>query len=93
MTARRWIDVPLTFGVTYLDELVDLSRNTIYMLLESGAIPATKVGTKWIVTRDAVMEWLDLDATALDVEDGTDVGSGTVIPLDSLKNTVMVSHV
>ncbi len=64
MTARTWIDVPLTFGVTYLDGLLgDVSRNSIYMLLEAGEIRATKVGSKWIITRDAVMEWLGLNPT------------------------------
>ncbi len=44
--------------VTDLQEILGIGRNTAYALLNSGAIPAIRIGKKWRVPKDAVLHYL-----------------------------------
>ncbi|ASN82229.1 helix-turn-helix domain-containing protein [Deinococcus ficus] len=42
-----------------LEPLLQLSKNTINALLNSGNLRAIRAGRKWLVPRDAVLEFLN----------------------------------
>ncbi len=44
--------------VADLQEILGIGRNTAYALLNSGAIPAIRIGKKWRVPKDAVLHYL-----------------------------------
>jgi excisionase family DNA binding protein len=59
-TAGRWpdvLDVPLTA------QLLTVSVDTVYDLLQRGDLPGRKVGRKWLTTKTAVLKWLEQSAT------------------------------
>jgi excisionase family DNA binding protein len=39
-------------------DLLKVSRNTMYMLVRDGIIPARKVGSEWRIMRSALVEWM-----------------------------------
>lgn len=49
--------IPFSLGVSDLKELLPLSDSKIYMMLESGEIPARKIGGKWTVSRPEFLAW------------------------------------
>jgi PTS system nitrogen regulatory IIA component len=45
-----------------IEEVADflrLSKDTVYRMVQSGKIPASKVGTQWRFRRDEVESWLE----------------------------------
>jgi len=45
-----------------IDEVADflrLSKDTVYRMVQSGKMPAAKVGTQWRFRRDEVESWLE----------------------------------
>lgn len=44
--------------VTELQEILGIGRNKAYSLLQSGAIPAVRIGKKWRIPKDAVLYYL-----------------------------------
>lgn len=44
--------------VPELQEILNIGRNTIYSLLNSGTIPAVRIGKKWRIPKDAVLYYL-----------------------------------
>lgn len=49
--------IPFSLGVSDLKEFLPLSDSKIYMMLESGEIPARKIGGKWTVSRPEFLAW------------------------------------
>ena len=57
--AGRWpdvLDVPLTA------QLLTVSADTVYDLLQRGDLPGRKVGRKWLITKTSVLQWLEQSA-------------------------------
>jgi excisionase family DNA binding protein len=39
-------------------DILKVSRNTMYMLVRDGVIPARKVGSEWRIMRSTLVEWM-----------------------------------
>jgi len=40
-------------------EMLKVSRNTMYNLIQQGAIPARKVGSSWRIVRHKLEDWMN----------------------------------
>ncbi len=40
-------------------EIIKVSRNTMYLLVRDGAIPARKVGSEWRIMRSNLVTWMN----------------------------------
>ena len=58
--AGRWPDV---LDVHLTAQLLTVSADTVYDLLQRGDLPGRKVGRKWLTTKTAVLQWLEQSAT------------------------------
>jgi excisionase family DNA binding protein len=58
--AGRWPDV---LDVHLTAQLLTVSADTVYALLQRGDLPGRKVGRKWLTTKTAVLKWLEQSAT------------------------------
>jgi len=58
--AGRWPDV---LEVHLTAQLLTVSADTVYDLLQRGDLPGRKVGRKWLTTKTAVLKWLEQSAT------------------------------
>ena len=58
--AGRWPDV---LDVHLTAQLLTVSADTVYDLLQRGDLPGRKVGRKWLTTKAAVLKWLEQSAT------------------------------
>ena len=58
-TAGRWPDV---LDVHLTAQLLTVSADTVYDLLQRGDLPGRKVGRKWLTTKTAVLKWLEQSA-------------------------------
>jgi len=57
--AGRWPDV---LDVHLTAQLLTVSADTVYDLLQRGDLPGRKVGRKWLTTKAAVLKWLEQSA-------------------------------
>lgn len=48
-----------TYTVDQVAELLGLSRGVTYAHVRSGAIPAIRLGRRWLVSRERFHTWLD----------------------------------
>lgn len=55
-TAGTHMDEMLTLKETR--DILKVSRNTMYMLVRDGVIPARKVGSEWRIMRSTLVEWM-----------------------------------
>lgn len=51
-------------------EYLQLSKDMIYRLAQSGRIPASKVGSRWRFRRERIDRWMDEMAVGTDPPDG-----------------------
>ena len=58
--AGRW---PAVLDVHLTAQLLTVSADTVYDLLQRGDLPGRKVGRKWLTTKTAVLKWLEQSAT------------------------------
>ena len=58
--AGRWPDV---LDVHLTAQLLTVSADTVYDLLQRGDLPGRKVGRKWLTTKTVVLKWLEQSAT------------------------------
>jgi excisionase family DNA binding protein len=49
----------LVYTVPEVARLLAVSRNTAYLMVRTGQIPARRLGTRWVVPRKAFHTWLD----------------------------------
>ncbi|MGW5050642.1 helix-turn-helix domain-containing protein [Actinokineospora sp. NPDC004072] len=49
----------MTYTVEEVAALLNLSRGVTYAHVRSGAIPAIRLGRRWLVPRDRFHTWLD----------------------------------
>jgi excisionase family DNA binding protein len=54
--AARW---PAVLDVHLTAQLLTVSADTGYDLLQRGDLPGRKVGRKWLTTKTAVLQWLE----------------------------------
>ena len=59
--AGRWPDV---LDVHLTAQLLTVSADTVYDLLQRGDLPGRKVGRKWLTTKTAVLKWLEHSVTS-----------------------------
>jgi excisionase family DNA binding protein len=59
VSAGRWPDV---LDVHLTAQLLTVSADTVYDLLQRGDLPGRKVGRKWLTTKTAVLRWLEQSA-------------------------------
>jgi excisionase family DNA binding protein len=59
-SAGRWPDV---LDVHLTAQLLTVSADTVYDLLQRGDLPGRKVGRKWLTTKTAVLKWLEQSGT------------------------------
>jgi excisionase family DNA binding protein len=57
--AGRWPDV---LDVHLTAQLLTVSADMVYDLLQRGDLPGRKVGRKWLTTKTAVLKWLEQSA-------------------------------
>jgi excisionase family DNA binding protein len=57
--AGRWPDV---LDVHLTAQLLTVSADTVYDLLQRGDLPGRKVGRTWLTTKTAVLQWLEQSA-------------------------------
>jgi excisionase family DNA binding protein len=57
----RWPDV---LDVHLTAQLLTVSADTVYDLLQRGDLPGRKVGRKWLTTKTAVLKWLEQSVTS-----------------------------
>jgi excisionase family DNA binding protein len=50
-------DIELLWGCGPIADYTKLKRRQVYHLLETGRLPAKKVGSKWVTTRKALREF------------------------------------
>ena len=50
--------IPLVLQVKDLQKVLSVSHNTAYALIRSGAIRSIRVGRKYIIPKDAVINYL-----------------------------------
>lgn len=50
--------VPLVLQVKDLQKILSISHNTAYALIRSGEIRSIRVGRKYIIPKDAVVQYL-----------------------------------
>lgn len=51
-------DYPTHLSVTQLSEVLGVTVKTAYDYLQSGDVPAYRVGTKWVILRDEVHDFI-----------------------------------
>jgi excisionase family DNA binding protein len=49
----------LVYTVPEVARLLAVSRNTAYLMVRTGQLPARRLGTRWVVPRKAFHNWLD----------------------------------
>jgi excisionase family DNA binding protein len=49
----------LVYTVPEVAKLLAVSRNTAYLMVRTGQLPARRLGTRWVVPRKAFHNWLD----------------------------------
>jgi excisionase family DNA binding protein len=67
LNTRPWLrigspDQPmesLVYSVAEVAALLNLAVSGTYMLLREGEIPARKLGSRWVIPKQAFHEWLD----------------------------------
>ncbi|MBE6924574.1 MAG: helix-turn-helix domain-containing protein [Ruminococcaceae bacterium] len=50
--------IPLVLNVKDLQKVLSVSHNTAYALIRSGAIRSIRTGRKYIIPKDAVIDYL-----------------------------------
>jgi len=50
-----------TYTIAEVCALLGISRATAYAMLRAGAIPARRLGTRWIIPRHRLDTWLNSD--------------------------------
>ena len=49
---------PIHLSVTNLAEVLGVTQKTAYDYLQSGEIPAYRIGSRWVILRDEVRDFL-----------------------------------
>ena len=61
-------EMKATLNVKEVAELLGVHTNTVYTYLASKQIPAIRLGRRWLISRNAVMKWLESDDRISDSE-------------------------
>jgi excisionase family DNA binding protein len=49
---------PTHLSVTHLSTILGVTKKTAYDYLQSGEVPAYRIGTKWVILRDEVRDFV-----------------------------------
>jgi excisionase family DNA binding protein len=50
---------PEIYTVAHVAHMLGINVGTVYQLLRDGAIPAKRLGRRWVIPRKRFHEWLD----------------------------------
>jgi excisionase family DNA binding protein len=50
---------PEIYTVPHVARMLSINVSTVYQLLRDGAIPAKRLGRRWVIPRKRFHEWLD----------------------------------
>jgi excisionase family DNA binding protein len=53
---------PLHLSVSNLAEILGVTQKTAYEYLQSGEVPAYQIGTRWLILRDEVKEFVEMSS-------------------------------
>ena len=57
-----WNDAPVILNANELATLLGISRSNAYTLMHSSEFPSIRVGTRILVPKDKLKEWVDRKA-------------------------------
>ena len=58
-TSKNYDELPLTLNVVQVAAVLGISRAGAYELVHSEGFPALKIGSRILVTKDKLREWID----------------------------------
>lgn len=53
---------PVHLSVSNLAELLGVTQKTAYEYLQAGELPAYRIGTRWLILRDEVKEFVEMSS-------------------------------
>lgn len=60
--AVNWSELPVALSVHDLKTVLPLGNNQIYELCRRKDFPAVQIGKKYVISRDALKNWLEKSA-------------------------------
>lgn len=67
-----FLPYPSYLTVTNLAELFGVTQKTAYEYLQSGEVPSYRIGSRWLILRDEVKEFIETCATPVRLHAGAD---------------------
>ena len=62
-TYKNYDELPLTLNVVQVAAVLGISRAGAYELVHSEGFPALKIGSRIVVPKDRLREWIDANTT------------------------------
>lgn len=62
-TDKNYDELPLTLNVVQVAAVLGISRAGAYELVHSEGFPALKIGSRIVVPKDKLREWIDTNTT------------------------------
>ena len=59
---KNYDELPLTLNVIQVAAVLGISRSGAYELVHSKGFPALKIGTRIVIPKDKLKEWVDKNA-------------------------------
>lgn len=56
---KNYDELPVTFGVTELAEILNISRNKAYEIIKEESFPKHYIGRKIIISKKHFLLWMD----------------------------------
>ena len=60
---KNYDELPLTLNVVQVAAVLGISRAGAYELVHSEGFPALKIGSRIVVPKDRLQEWIDANTT------------------------------
>jgi len=61
---------PVHLSVSNLAEVLGVTQKTAYEYLQAGELPAYRIGTRWLILRDEVKEFVEMSSHHTERETG-----------------------
>lgn len=74
---------PVHLSVSNLAQILGVTQKTAYEYLQSGEVPAYQIGTRWLILRDEVKEFVEMSSHYTQREPRTRRLKGTNVRLDA----------
>lgn len=62
-TYKNFDELPLTLNVVHVAAVLGISRAGAYELVHSEGFPTLKIGSRIVVPKDKLREWIDTNTT------------------------------